>query len=111
MSTATPQAPAPIESGIPAALAGVHPQRLFVASCMSLISTAVAFGVVTSFRFRLVPLGPQVMAGAAFWAADDTEALLRFYRDWIADCPDELMTIVVACPSWICGSVQPIDAK
>jgi hypothetical protein len=35
------------------------------------------------------------MAGAAFWAADDTEALLRFYRDWIADCPDELMTIVV----------------
>ena len=21
--------------------------------------------------------------------------MLRFYRDWIADCPDELMTIVV----------------
>jgi FAD/FMN-containing dehydrogenase len=53
------------------------------------------FGVVTSFTFRLVPLGPQVMAGAAFWPADDTEALLRFYRDWIADCADDLMTIVV----------------
>jgi hypothetical protein len=35
------------------------------------------------------------MAGAAFWPADDTEALLRFYRDWIADCTDDLMTIVV----------------
>lgn len=30
-------------------LEGVNPNRLFLASCMSLISTAVVFGVVTSF--------------------------------------------------------------
>ena len=53
------------------------------------------FGVVTDFRFRLVPLGPQVMAGAVFWPAEKAEEVLRFYRDWVAECPDELMTIVV----------------
>jgi FAD/FMN-containing dehydrogenase len=53
------------------------------------------FGVVTDFRFRLHPLGPQVMAGATFWSMDAAEGVLRAYRDWIAECPDELMTIVV----------------
>ncbi len=53
------------------------------------------FGVVTDFRFRLHPVGPHVMAGATFWLMDDAEQVLRFYRNWIAECPDELMTIVV----------------
>ncbi len=53
------------------------------------------FGVVTDFRFRLHPVGPQVMAGATFWSMDDAEQVLRTYRDWIDGCPDELMTIVV----------------
>ena len=53
------------------------------------------FGIVTEFEFQLVPLGPQVMAGPVFWAMEDAPQVLRFYRDWISDCPDELMTIVV----------------
>ncbi len=53
------------------------------------------FGVVTDFRFRLHRLGPQVMAGATFWPMDLAGAVLRHHRDWIADCPDELMTLVV----------------
>jgi FAD/FMN-containing dehydrogenase len=53
------------------------------------------FGIVTDFEFRLHALGPQVMAGPVFWPASDAPSVLRFYRDWIADCPDELMTIVV----------------
>ena len=53
------------------------------------------FGIVTDFEFRLVPLGPQVLAGAIFWPMTEAEHVLRFYRDWVADCPDELMTIVV----------------
>jgi FAD/FMN-containing dehydrogenase len=53
------------------------------------------FGIVTEFEFQLVPLGPQVMAGPVFWAMEDAPEVLRFYRDWIAGCPDELMTIVV----------------
>ena len=52
------------------------------------------FGVVTSFRFALHPVGPTVTAGPVFWAADDTAEVLRFYRDFVADAPDELGTVV-----------------
>ncbi len=53
------------------------------------------FGVVTEFEFDLVPLGPTVLAGPIFWRMEDSGEVLRFYRDWVADAPDELMTIVV----------------
>src|SRR6059036_663467 len=53
------------------------------------------FGIVTEFEFRLNPLGPEVMAGPVFWLMDEAPQVLRVYRDWVADCPDELMTIVV----------------
>ena len=52
------------------------------------------FGVVTSFRFALHPVGPAVLAGPVFWAAEDTVDLLRFYRDFAADAPDELGSVV-----------------
>jgi FAD/FMN-containing dehydrogenase len=52
------------------------------------------FGVVTSFRFALHPIGPTVMAGPVFWAADDTTDVLRFYRDFAAKAPDELGSVV-----------------
>src|SRR5207244_7382992 len=53
------------------------------------------FGIVTDFEFRMVPLGPQVVAGPVFWRVADAPKVLEFYREWIAGCPDELMTIVV----------------
>lgn len=53
------------------------------------------FGIVTDFEFRLNPLGPYVVAGPVFWSMEDAPDVLRFYRDWVADCPDDLMTIVV----------------
>jgi len=53
------------------------------------------FGVVTSFEFRLNPVGPGVLAGPVFWPMAESPRLLRFYREWIADAPDELMTIVL----------------
>lgn len=53
------------------------------------------FGIVTEFEYNLNPLGPQVMAGPIFWPMDEASKVLRFYRDWIAGCPDELMTIVL----------------
>jgi FAD/FMN-containing dehydrogenase len=52
------------------------------------------FGVVTSFLFALHPLGPTVMAGPVFWAAEDTADVLRFYRDFAAEAPDELGSVV-----------------
>ena len=53
------------------------------------------FGIVTSFEFRLHQVGPVVLAGPVFWPMEDSPQVLRFYRDWIADAPDELMTIVI----------------
>jgi FAD/FMN-containing dehydrogenase len=53
------------------------------------------FGIVTEFEFRLNPVGPHVVAGPVFWPIEDTPNVLRFYRDWIADCPDQLMTLIV----------------
>jgi len=53
------------------------------------------FGIVTEFEFRLNPLGPIVVAGPVAWPMEESPEVLRFYRDWIAVAPDELMTIVV----------------
>src|SRR5947209_5684833 len=53
------------------------------------------FGIVTEFEFRLNPLGPVVLAGPIFWAMEDSPQVLRFYRDWITDIPDEMQTIVI----------------
>jgi hypothetical protein len=53
------------------------------------------FGIVTEFEFNLVPVGPTILAGPIFWAMEDSPSVLRFYRDWVADAPDELMTIIV----------------
>ena len=53
------------------------------------------FGIVTEFEFRLNPVGPTVLAGPIFWPMEESPRLLRFYREWIAEAPDELMTIVI----------------
>src|SRR6188472_4553317 len=53
------------------------------------------FGIVTEFEFDCVPLGPQILAGPVIWPMTDSGEVLRFYRDWIAEAPDDLMTIIV----------------
>jgi FAD/FMN-containing dehydrogenase len=52
------------------------------------------FGVVTAFEFCLHPVGPTVLAGPILWDASDAGAVLRGYRDFIRDAPDELGTVV-----------------
>jgi FAD/FMN-containing dehydrogenase len=52
------------------------------------------FGVVTSFEFRLHRVGPTVLAGPVLWEANDAAEVLRFYRDFVRDAPDELGTVV-----------------
>jgi FAD/FMN-containing dehydrogenase len=52
------------------------------------------FGVVTSFEFRLHSVGPTVLAGPIFWDASDVVDVLRFYRDFVRNAPDELGTVV-----------------
>jgi hypothetical protein len=53
------------------------------------------FGIATEFEFRLHPVGPGVLAGPIFWPIEQAPELLRFYREWSAEAPDELMTMVV----------------
>jgi hypothetical protein len=53
------------------------------------------FGIVTEFEFSLESVGPTVLAGPIVWPMAQAPNVLRFYRDWIAEAPDELMTIVV----------------
>jgi hypothetical protein len=51
-------------------------------------------GVVTSFDFRLHLAGPSVLAGPILWDAGDAAEVLRNYRDFVRDAPDELGTVV-----------------
>ncbi len=53
------------------------------------------FGIVTEFEFRLNPVGPIVLAGPIFWPMEESPNVLRFYREWIVEAPDELMTIII----------------
>src|SRR6266545_3323593 len=52
------------------------------------------FGVVTSFECRLHPVGPMVMGGPVFYPGERAGEILRFYREWCEDAPDELTTVV-----------------
>ncbi len=47
------------------------------------------FGVVTSFLFRVHPVG-TVVAGPTFWSLDKADAVMRWYRDFIVAAPTEL---------------------
>lgn len=49
------------------------------------------FGVVTAFEFALHPVGPEVLAGQVFYPFERSKELLRFYRDYFLDAPDEVM--------------------
>jgi FAD/FMN-containing dehydrogenase len=62
------------------------------------------FGVVSSFRFALHPVGPTVVAGPVFWAAEHTADVLRYYREFVADAPDEFGTVVRL------GTMPPLPA-
>jgi FAD binding domain/Berberine and berberine like len=57
------------------------------------------FGVVTSFEYRLHEVGPTILGGPMYFALDDAPEVLRFYRDFIADAPDELTTILSLRPA------------
>ncbi|HUG15753.1 MAG TPA: FAD-binding oxidoreductase [Thermomicrobiales bacterium] len=48
------------------------------------------FGVVTSFEFRLHPVGPTVMLGATAYAMEDAPTVLRQWRDMLPSTPEEL---------------------
>jgi hypothetical protein len=53
------------------------------------------FGIVTSFKYRLRPVGPEVFAGTIIYSLDAAAEALRFYRDFTTGTPEELGAMAV----------------
>jgi len=48
------------------------------------------FGIVTSFEFQLHPVGPEVYAGLVVYPFTQARQVLRVWRDFCANAPEEL---------------------
>lgn len=48
------------------------------------------FGVVTSFEFRLHPVGPEVLAGLVVHPLGAAKDVLRYYREFVPTTPEAL---------------------
>ena len=48
------------------------------------------FGVVTSFEYRLHPVGPMVLAGMVFHPLAKAKEVLQFHREYTSTAPDEV---------------------
>ena len=57
------------------------------------------FGIVTEFEFRLHPVGPIVMGGMLAFPRAQAPEVIRAYRDFIAQAPDQ-----------VCGGLSLITA-
>jgi FAD/FMN-containing dehydrogenase len=47
------------------------------------------FGIVTSFEYKLFPVGPEILGGAIAWRAEDAKEVLEYYRKFTAETPRE----------------------
>lgn len=62
------------------------------------------FGIVTQLELRLHPVGPEVLAGQVIYPFDDAPSLIRYFREFMAQAPDEFQ-----CYPFM-FRVPPIDA-
>ena len=53
------------------------------------------FGVVTSFEYRVHPLGPIILGGLLVFPLEQADDALAAYRDMVENAPDELATAAV----------------
>ncbi len=53
------------------------------------------FGVVTSFEYRLHPLGPEVLAGLVLYPLERAGEVFDFFRRFTAETPEELGTLLL----------------
>ena len=51
------------------------------------------FGVVTSFEYRLHPVGPEIIAGGVLHSFADAAEVYRFFAEFVASAPDELSVV------------------
>ncbi len=47
------------------------------------------FGIVTSFTYQLHPVD-NVVAGPMFWPLEETEKMMRWYREFLLNVPDDV---------------------
>jgi FAD/FMN-containing dehydrogenase len=66
------------------------------------------FGVVTSFEFRLHPVGPEVYFLLTFYPAGDAARVLESFRSVMLEAPDELMAIALY---WNAPEDEPIPEE
>ncbi len=59
------------------------------------------FGIVTTFEYRLFPVGPLLLAGSVLYAYDQARDAMRFYHTFSRTAPDELSldAALVTAPS------------
>lgn len=60
------------------------------------------FGIVTEFTFELHEVGPLVMGGMLLYPGHQAREVLSFWRDFMADAPDELgsgVALITAPPA------------
>src|SRR3954454_15303515 len=48
------------------------------------------FGIVTSFEYRVHPVGPTVLAGMLLYRLDQAADVLAYFGDYVAEAPDEV---------------------
>src|SRR5436190_1756367 len=51
------------------------------------------FGIAASLEYKVHPVGPVVIGGPTFYPGERAGEILRFYREFVRDLPDELTTI------------------
>jgi FAD/FMN-containing dehydrogenase len=65
------------------------------------------FGVVTSFEYRLHPLGPEIIAGGVLHSFADAAEVFRFFAEFVATAPEELS---VVASTFRASAAMPIPA-
>ena len=53
------------------------------------------FGIVTSFQFKLHPIGPEVLAGLIVHPFKDAKKVFEYYRNFVSSAPDKATCWVV----------------
>jgi FAD/FMN-containing dehydrogenase len=66
------------------------------------------FGVVTSFEFRLHPIGPEVFLALVMYPVAEAPRVLVFFREFMAQAPDEIMAIALL---WNAPTDEPIPPE
>jgi len=71
------------------------------------------FGVVTNFEYRLFPVGPEILAGAIAWRAEEAPKVLEAYRKLALESPPEMACVLAlrkAPPApWLAREVHGQD--